>query len=411
LVPPGAVLSLAWAGLEPTDVTPQVAFRIARAQDWDGFVAALEDFTLPQQNIHYADVAGRIGFYAPGAVPIRRQGDGLQPAPGWDGSHDWVGRIPFEALPHALAPVDGRLLNANNRIVPADYPYLITNDWQAPYRARRIDEVLGDAPLDLAGNRALQQDIVSVQAGDMLPLMLEQLRRAHPLPPLAAELAAWDRVAEVDARAPLVFHAWYRTLAARLYGDELGPLFGDYVGPRVAFMRRALTGTARRDWCDDERTADVTETCAAAVAAAWEDGVADLTALFGPDPDGWSWGAAHRLVFSHPLFGRVPVLDRLTEVGFAAGGDDTTVDVGHVAYGGDEPYRAVYGPTFRLLADLSDPEKSRFVTSFGQSGHPLSRHYRDMTRLWATGDDLPMVTDPAAYRSDISRALRLMPPG
>ena len=44
--------------------------------------------------------------------------------PGWSGDHDWVGEIPFEELPRAVDPPSGRFINANNRIVTDDYPYL-----------------------------------------------------------------------------------------------------------------------------------------------------------------------------------------------------------------------------------------------------------------------------------------------
>ena len=76
--------------------------------------------------------SGHIGFIAPGRVPVRGQGDGRWPVPGWTGAYDWQGWIPFEALPRMLDPAAGVLFNANNRIVPEGYPYLLTADWEAP---------------------------------------------------------------------------------------------------------------------------------------------------------------------------------------------------------------------------------------------------------------------------------------
>jgi penicillin amidase len=43
-----------------------------------------------------------------------------------------------------------------------------------------------------------------------------------------------------------------------------------------------------------------------------------------------------------------------------------------------------------MIVDLGDPEASLFVAATGQSGHPLSPHYRDLTALWARGGYLPM---------------------
>jgi penicillin amidase len=99
------------------------------------------------QNIVYADVDGTIGFIAPGLVPIRRNGEGWLPAPGWTGEYDWVGFIPFEDLPSGVDPTSGHFISANNRIVPAGYPYFVSRDWDLPNRAERIAALLAATPV------------------------------------------------------------------------------------------------------------------------------------------------------------------------------------------------------------------------------------------------------------------------
>ena len=73
---------------------------------------ALRHFVGPIQNMVYADVDGTIGFIAPGLVPIRRNGQGWLPAPGWTGDYDWTGFIPFEELPSAVNPPSGHFRHA-----------------------------------------------------------------------------------------------------------------------------------------------------------------------------------------------------------------------------------------------------------------------------------------------------------
>ena len=72
-----------------------------------------------------AEPAGRrprqIALYVTGRVPVRRAGDGAAPVPG-DGSHDWTGWASGEQLPHHVTPQSGRLVNANERIAPPDFP-------------------------------------------------------------------------------------------------------------------------------------------------------------------------------------------------------------------------------------------------------------------------------------------------
>ena len=61
-----------------------------------------------------------------GTCSIRKQGNGTVPVPGSTDDYDWTGFIPFDDLPHSYNPASGIIATANGRIVPDNYPYLIT---------------------------------------------------------------------------------------------------------------------------------------------------------------------------------------------------------------------------------------------------------------------------------------------
>ena len=105
--------------------TIAAVFELDRAQGWKDFRAAAKRFTVPSQNLVYADVEGNIGYQAPGAIPIRSRGDGRWPVPGWDGKHEWKGYVPFDALPKELNPDEGFIVTANNRVVGEEYPFML----------------------------------------------------------------------------------------------------------------------------------------------------------------------------------------------------------------------------------------------------------------------------------------------
>ena len=89
----------------------------------------------------------------------------------------------------------------------------------------------------------------------------------------------------------------------------------------------------------------------------------------------------HGIRFVHPMGeGDTAVsrlLDRLLSRRREAGGAPETVNcVGFVAHAGD--YTGTWGASFRLLADIADPERSRWQHMTGQSGHPGSPHYDDL---------------------------------
>ncbi len=104
----GYAVSLAWTALEPAP-TADALLGLNLASDWEEFRAAAADFAVPAQNLVYADREGRIGYQAPGRVPIRRSGnDGSQPTAGWLPQNSWTGEtVPFESLPTELDPAEG----------------------------------------------------------------------------------------------------------------------------------------------------------------------------------------------------------------------------------------------------------------------------------------------------------------
>ncbi|HLT02917.1 MAG TPA: penicillin acylase family protein, partial [Geminicoccaceae bacterium] len=386
----------------------QALLAMGRARNWPEFVAALRDVGAPMQNIFYADVAGHIGFIAPGRVPIRKSGDGRWPVPGWTGAYDWQGWVPFEALPRALDPPDSVLFNANNRIVLPDYPYLLTADWEAPHRARRLAQLLDRDAFDLDDFAAMQADVLSLLARDLLPIMLEAAPGGPDAAAAMARLESWNGVMRTDAAEPLIFAAWYRELSRLIYADELGPLFQSFWHVRPQFMELILT--RRQIWCDDVRT-DPVETCAQLAGAALDAALLDLARRFGDDPESWRWGDAHPARMSHPIFAGQPVLSRLFDIEVATGGDSVTVNVGHFNPRNEQwPFASTHAATYRAIYDLADLERSRFVAATGQSGNPLSRHYRDFTALWASGRSVLIARDPASYRRQAIGELRLEPP-
>ena len=44
--------------------------------------------------------------------------------------------------------------------------------------------------------------------------------------------------------------------------------------------------------------------------------------------------------------------------------------------------------SFKMIVDFSTPNKNMFIIPTGQSGHMLSKHYDDQTKIWKNGDFL-----------------------
>ncbi|MBW8270507.1 penicillin acylase family protein [Caldovatus aquaticus] len=409
----GTVLAVAMAGLAPGDTAAAglLALNRARGVEEAGRAAAL--ITAPSQNLVVADAEGRIALYLTGRIPRRRSGDGTLPAPGWDGTADWEGFVPFAALPHVVDPPGGVLVNANNRVAPAAAgAAFLGRDWFGDWRFRRIFALLARAAatgrLDAAEFAAMQTDAVSLFAReDALPA----LRRLVARPDLEGAAGAayalllgegdggWEGRMDPDRPEPLIFHAWLSALgrAALAAGGVPEGAWAPTAPEFLRFLLRAAAGAEAGDaqaaaaaapWCGAQG-------CRALARRALEEAVAALAARYGPDPARWRWGEAHVARFEHPLLRFLPGLGPLVRLAAPTPGDGETVNRGTLQGGaGPEAFLHVQGAGLRVVFDLADRE-TRAIVATGQSGHPLSRHWGDLLERWRSGALLRLAA-PAA---------------
>jgi penicillin amidase len=407
-------IAFQWTALREDDTTLQAGIKINRAQDWAGFLAAARDFTSPEQNIVYADTAGNIGEVSPGRVPIRAAGNdlsGLAPAPGWDARYDWIGFIPFEQLPQRFNPASGRIVTANQKIVPDDYAPFITSEWEPPYRAERITALIDARPRHtLASFAAIQADRRSEAAVEMLPLLLATQPTDAGARDALDRLRRWDGTMDPGRVEPTIYEAWMRELARLVYADELGTeLFGDYYSQRQVFLFNVLRDAGGQSrWCDDVSTPRV-ESCDEIKARALDLALADLERRLGHDREKWLWGELHIARSAHRPFTAVPPLARWFDLRQSVGGDMYTVDVSENEINAKAPFEATAGPSLRALYDLSNLENSLFIQSTGESGNRFSPLYDNMAARWGRVEYLPMRTQRTAVEVGALGTLRLMP--
>jgi penicillin amidase len=357
------------------------------AGGWDDIVEAGRGFTAPIQNVVYADVDGDIGYLSPGRIPIR------------DGNGDWVGAIPYDDLPRVLNPRSGVIATANNEAAPADYPYDLPGEF-AVHRIARIQARLGETALhDIQSFRSIQLDVVSALAARLLPSLPRARPNTEQGAVLQAMLLRWSGAMTESAPEPLAFAAWFEALHRAIYADEFGDLFPRFNSPRALFVDRVLSGELSQ-WCDDVTTPS-DETCGETMGAALDAAATRLFETYGEDPTVWRWGEAHEALFAHPLLSGAPLLDRLFTVRVPHGGDGASINVGHFYFDGED-FAAIHAGSMRAIYDLADLDASLFVQAPGQSGNPMSPHYRDLAPLWAQG---------GYFEIDTQWDLRRPPPG
>lgn len=412
--PPGHVVALRWHILDDDEMTVRAGLRLADAGSVAEFQDVMRDFDNAEQNMVAADVDGNIGFIAAGKVPIRADRSdwqGMLPVAGWEPKSKRLGFIPHRHLPAALNPPRGYIVTANNKVVDDDYPYFITNEWAAPYRARRIRDLLtARGAHSVESFKAIQADQISLMAREFLPLMLKFEPATEDAREVISDLRLWNGDMSADRTEPTIFYAWYRQLVRQVLVDEGREAFDALWAPRVGFMRRVLADEDGMGvWCDDVAT-DRRETCADMLGRSLDLALADLAQRFGGDRSGWVWGPIHEAVSEHNPFTHVDLLRDLFDIRTPVGGDSYTIDVSHPVMRRErDPFTTESGPSMRAIYDLDDLDRSLYIHSTGQSGNVVSPYYSNFTDRWRRVDYIPMSMRREDIEPGAIGTLRLTP--
>ncbi|HLL70774.1 MAG TPA: penicillin acylase family protein [Pyrinomonadaceae bacterium] len=370
----GKRYALRWTALDANAAEFNAFYKLNRARDWNEFRAALDGYSGPVQNFIYADTKGHIGYYGAGPIPVRRSGDGSVPYDGATDAGEWTGFIPFGELPHVYDPPSGLIITANSRIAGRSYAHHLTHEWAEPYRSRRIYDLLnGKQKLTEEDYRAVLGDTYSIGgmtfAREAAKLLRASAAADEKTRASLSLLENWNGRVEIDSRAaPLVAEmraAFRRRILDAALGAERARRFrwtsSDLFFNRVAAERPA-------EWLPKEF-----KSYEEFMRACLEDAREALLKRLGTDEALWTWGRYSPARFQHPL-AIVPFIGQQFAIaplptggsGFSAG---ATVNVGA-------------NVSMRLIANLSDWDKTQQGIALGVSGDPASTHWADQLADW-----------------------------
>ena len=375
--------------------------RFWRAKTWSDFAAAREAWGAPPLNLVYADRAGDVGWAAAGMTPVRPNWDGLMPVPG-DGRYEWKGFMPEALLPSAKNPEKGFFATANAMNLPAGYPNeqrKVSFEWTDPSRITRIEEVLGATPkATLADSMSLQTDSVSAQSRRAVALLKPLASSDAGVGRALGLLKAWDSGERTDSAAAAIYEVWAT--------KHLGAVTVATSAPEKA---RKLIGQGHLEavisYLESPQGSAVREHV---LLTSLAEAVAEVKGRLGPDMASWSWGRLHHADFvaaaaalANPELAAQMKVGPLQVPGSASTPRATTYRA--------NDFTQVSGASVRMVLDVGAWDNSMIINTPGQSGDPMSPHYRDLFALWAAGGYVPLRFSRAAVDADAETVIALTP--
>ncbi|GAA3631357.1 penicillin acylase family protein [Flavivirga jejuensis] len=364
--------AMKWTGHIGHNFT-RLFYKLNNGKNYEDYLNAISNHVAPAQNFAFASTNGDIALWVQGKFPNKWKGQGKFLMDGSNPKHDWQSFIPQEFNAHTKNPERGFISSSNQYPTDASYPFYVFNDGYDTYRNRVINSFFRSKETFTVDDfKNLQNNNFNLKASELLPYMFEHM----DISSLSEEeldvlniIKSWDFYSEIDKMAPSIWDAWWTDLYQIVWDEFNDPNSAmDYPfvyqtiymlknHPNDAFMD--ILNTPEKETANDLFL--ITFKNAAEKLINWKAKHGD-----------YNWQAYKGTYVGH-LLQALPAFSRFD---LPIGGDKNTVN----AAGKN------WGPSWRMIVEMSSPPKALGIYPGGQSGNPGSKYYDNFIDKWATGE-------------------------
>lgn len=385
-------LAVDWKAIT-NGVTPLRAFdRLDRSRSIAEAIQALRNYPGPPQNFVIADRSGAVAYHLAGLIPNDPLW-GLRVHRSLDPAYNFLS---FAALPQVAPSRNAIVFTANNRVYGDGYPYRLSPNFAAPYRAARIRRLLHSKPrLSVRDLAEFQQDTYSLPEHDIAlrtvaAIWRKGLERDPQIAPYANALAKWNENGRFDPSSRGAAIAWElrRSAAAHLARYVTGALQSEYQSSAntadVVVLMRVLREHPQGWWPNSDYD-DLLITSLRATIKEYG------TRMLEP------WGQYSQVTVRHPL--SALGFSFLNGATFPGDGDSYGL---HVQTGD-------HSQSFRAVWDVGNWDAGGIAIPSGESGEPASGHYTDLSPAWVAEKLQPLPFSDAAVQRSGKSVLTITP--
>lgn len=388
---PAKPVALSWIYTQQPIRILEAVYQLSHAQNSSDFQKGVSLIAAPGLNVMYGDAKGNVAWWATGK--LYQHQPGVNPnfiLNGASGKEDVARYLDFSKNPSAVNPSWNYVYSANNQPEAVDgflYPgYYLPED-----RAKRITTLL-DAKAKW--NKKAVSEMIVDNTSATVPQILNVMLAAVDETTLSKNekeafslLKNWKGDSNLEQIAPTIYNKWLYLYLKNTFEDELGKdkfeqFLGTHIGKQVA---NTLVFIPNSIWWDNVKTTTRKETRSLIFQKSFKETVLALEKQLGNSVSGWTWNKVHTLEHQHPL-GKVALLQPIFNVGpFGVSGTNEVINNLMFSLKNSGNYPVTAGPSTRRIIDFSDVENSWSILPTGQSGNPMSAHYKDQAQLYNEG--------------------------
>ncbi len=359
---------------EPVKALTQ-SYTRTKARNYQAYRQTMELKANSSNNTIFADADGDIAYFHGNFIPRRDTSiDWTKPVDGSNPATEWQGLLSVDETPHLLNPKSGWLYNTNNWPWSAAGPSSPKKEDYPPYV-----ETGGESARGLHAIRVLENqkdftlDSLVAAAFDSYLTWFQK--------PIPALIDAWN---DMPASNPLkaktaeqiaMLRKWDLRWGVNSIPTSLAVFWGEEV--------RRVGGSGRRGGAatGDNIAQMPAEEMLQALAAASDRLATDFGTWKTP------WGDVNRFQrLNDDIAPRFDDAGPSIPVGFTSAQWGSLASFAARAYPGTKKWYGTSGNSFVAVVEFGNTVRAKAVTAGGESGNPVSPHFNDEARRYATGD-------------------------
>ena len=384
-------VALSWIFTQQKSKIVEAVYKINHAANLDDFKNAIKLIHAPGLNFMYGDAANNIAWITSGKLyKVDKSVNTNFILNGTNGTDDKKEFIDFENHPMAINPPCNFVYSANNQ-TQAVLGYLYPGYYLPKDRATRIESLL------ISKNNWTKDDVCkmtldtkSVTAAENCATIFSTVQHnklTENENKAVQILKSWNGTNELNQVAPTIYNKLLYFYLKNTFEDELGTdnFKAFLVTHTIKQVINSQLKNATSPWWDNVKTKNITESRDEILTKSVHDAIASLENQLGTNLNLWTWNKVHTLEVQHPI-GKVKLLKGFFNVapnGIA--GSCEVINNLMFTYSDSPNHEVKAGPSTRRVIDFSDIENSLSILPSGQSGNPMSSHYKDQVQMYVDG--------------------------
>lgn len=385
-------IAMSWIYTQYNNKMLDALYTISRATNMKEVKKGVSMIHAPGLNVMYGDVKGNVAWWAAGKLYKHKPHVNTKfILDGASGEDDPTEYLDFNENPMSENPSWNYVYSANNQpdsisnilypgyYLPEDRAKRIVqliepkNNWNKQTMAVMINDVTSTVSPSVIKEFTSILDFSSFNKNEQRAIDVLQL---------------WGGENTKEAVAPTIYNKWIYLYLKNTFEDELGEkLFSQILNTH--FMKRVIADQIQKDnsiWWDNVTTPNKKESRKEILSKSLTEAIAFLENQLGSDIKDWNWEKVNTLEHEHPL-GSIALLKDYFNVGpFPINGAREVINNRGYDYSNTGLYKVNAGPSTRRIIDFSDIENSISILPTGQSGNPLSKHYKDQAEMFNKGE-------------------------